>query len=157
MIEVRPATAVDIPALVALADGLVREDAGERDPLANVDWPRAEGAARYGRVVSDDAAACFLAVVADEPVGFVSGRLEPPDAFRRVPEAQLGSLFVQPAHRNRGVGERLVDAFLAWARDKGAGSVTVSAFASNDSALRFYQRLGFAPLTVTLRRTTDQR
>jgi GNAT superfamily N-acetyltransferase len=156
MVEIRRATEGDVPALVALADRLVQEDAGRRDPFANVEWPRAEGATRFGRVVSDAGAACFVAVVADEPIGYVSGRLEPPGAFRLVAEAHLGSLFVLPAHRNRSVGVRLVEAFLAWARGKGAGSVTVTAFASNDGAMRFYQRAGFAPQSVTLEYTIDQ-
>jgi GNAT superfamily N-acetyltransferase len=157
MIEIRRAAEGDVPALVAMADSLLREDAGQRDPFANVNWARDEGAVRYGQVVSDANAACFVAVAADAPIGYVSGRLEPPDGFRLVNGARLGSLFVRPAHRGQGVGARLVDAFLAWARANGVEAVVVSAFASNDGALRFYQRVGFAPQSVTLQYTLERR
>jgi ribosomal protein S18 acetylase RimI-like enzyme len=156
MIEIRPATKSEIPALVELASGLVREDAGQRDPFANVNWPQDEGSVRYGQVVSDDDAACFVALYEGEPIGYISGRLELPSTFRLVTGAQIGSLFVLPAHRNQSVGEQLVGAFVAWAHTKGAEFVTVSAFASNDGALRFYQRVGFAPHSVTLQYTIGQ-
>jgi GNAT superfamily N-acetyltransferase len=156
MIEIRVAMEDDIPALVALADSLVREDAGQRDPFANLDWVRDEGADRYRRQVSDEDAACFVAVAEDEPIGYVSGRLEPPNLYRLANGAVLGSLYVRPGYRNRGVGERLVDAFLAWVRTKGVDRVMVTAFASNHGALRFYERVGFAPHDVILQYTFDQ-
>lgn len=150
MVEIRRATEADIPGIVAMADALVREDAGQRDPHANVDWAEVEGAARYGQVVNDPQAVCFLAIVAGEPVGYVSGGIEPANTFCLVTGARLGSLFVRPGARGEGVGERLVETYLAWARTHGAARVTVSAFASNAGALRFYERAGFAPQTVTL-------
>lgn len=157
MIEIRPATGDDVLAPVALADGLNREDAGQRDPCANVDWVRTEGEARLGRIVNAEDAACFVAVVAGEPIGFASGRLEPSNAFCLVAGAQLGSLFVRPGHRGHGVGELLVDAFLKWARANGAERVTVSAFARNEGGLRFYERAGFEPQSVTLQHTLGRR
>lgn len=49
-----------------------------------------------------------------------------------------------------GVGSRLVEAFLAWSRERGAERFHVSAYAANASAIRFYRRHGFVPLSVEL-------
>jgi len=43
------------------------------------------------------------------------------------------------------VGGRLVDAFKTWATEQGAVRLTVTAYAANTDAIRFYQRNGFAP------------
>jgi len=45
----------------------------------------------------------------------------------------------------------LVDAFLDWARERGAAYAVVTAFAANAGAQRFYERRGFGSHTVTLR------
>jgi GNAT superfamily N-acetyltransferase len=60
---------------------------------------------------------------------------------------------VAPDRRRTGVGTALVDAFLAWARERGANEMTVQAYAQNDSALAFYRARGFQPFEVTLTRT----
>lgn len=147
---IRRATAMDIPEIVALADALTREDAGQRDRFANIAWVETEGAARYGSAIDDPTAACFMAHLAGEPIGFISGRLEEAGTFSLARGATIGSLFVHPARRGEGIGERLVAAFLDWAREQGAARVSVSAYASNAGALRFYERVGFAPASVTL-------
>lgn len=56
-------------------------------------------------------------------------------------------------HRRDGAGARLVEAFLAWAAEQGAGHTEVTAYTDNTDALRFYARRGFAPRLVTLRRS----
>jgi ribosomal protein S18 acetylase RimI-like enzyme len=66
-------------------------------------------------------------------------------------EARLNSLWVLPEHRGLGVGSRLVEAFLDWARERGAAYAVVSAFAANPTAIRLYEKHGFGPHTVTLR------
>jgi GNAT superfamily N-acetyltransferase len=56
---------------------------------------------------------------------------------------QLEALFVDRAHRRRGVATALVGAVAARSRDGGAGALYVSATPS-ESAVGCYRRLGFA-------------
>jgi ribosomal protein S18 acetylase RimI-like enzyme len=58
---------------------------------------------------------------------------------------------VHPGHRDAGVGSALVRHFAGWARDRDAVQASVSAYAANEAAQRFYARHGFTPMTVTLR------
>jgi GNAT superfamily N-acetyltransferase len=150
MIEIRRATSDDVGTLVEFAAALTREDSGQRDPFANTSWAETEGHQRYGEVVTDPSAGCFLAFAAGIPVGYISGSIKPPDTFTRATEARIGSLYVAATHRGQRVGELLVEAFLAWAREQRADRVTVSAFASNHGGLRFYERVGFKPHAVSL-------
>lgn len=150
MIEIRTATSDDVNTLVELAGALTREDSGQRDPFANVSWVETVGRQRYDEVVADPSAGCFLAVAGDAPVGYISGGITPPDTYTRATEARIGSLYVVATQRGQRVGERLVEAFVAWAREQRADQVTVSAYASNQGGLRFYERVGFRPHSVSL-------
>lgn len=54
--------------------------------------------------------------------------------------ADVQAVFVAPAHRNAGIGGRLIDRLVELARLEGAEHVTVH---TNDAALTAYQRAGF--------------
>lgn len=87
-----------------------------------------------------------LVLVADvdgQVIGHLTGRFEEATQIRSVPVATLASMYVRPAHRSKGIGARLVEMFRGWARDQGAGRVAVTAYASNEGAVRFYQGQGF--------------
>ena len=86
----------------------------------------------------------------DEVVGHLVGRLCWPGSVHPVRVAILESIHVYPCHRNCGVGDQLMTAFLAWAAKKGAQRATVTAYAANNGAQRFYARHGFAVRSVTL-------
>ncbi len=66
--------------------------------------------------------------------------------------AELESMYVREGYRDRGVGARLVDEFLGWAGSRGAELASVVAYATNERAIRFYQRSGFRPRSVSLER-----
>lgn len=55
---------------------------------------------------------------------------------------QVGT-FLLPEHRQQGLGGRLWDATLAFARGAGYRKLVIQVRASNWTALRFYARLGF--------------
>ncbi|MEU5398214.1 GNAT family N-acetyltransferase [Streptomyces sp. NPDC005963] len=57
-------------------------------------------------------------------------------------------MYVQPAHHGGGLGTRLVEHFLAWAKEMGADLAEVIAYSSNADAIRFYERNGFASQPV---------
>src|SRR5580704_14040330 len=66
--------------------------------------------------------------------------------------ASVGALFATDAGALNAAATNLrwATAFLARAVDKGAQRATVTAYAANDGARRFYARHGFAVRTVTL-------
>ena len=58
--------------------------------------------------------------------------------------AELVSMFVRPPARGRGAGEALVDAVVAWAKNKDATSVHLWVTETNKPAIRLYERCGFS-------------
>lgn len=72
-----------------------------------------------------------------ESAGFLMGRVA-------ADEAELWTLAVDPTARRQGVGGRLVVAFLAGARARGAARAFLEVAADNAPAIGLYLQAGFA-------------
>lgn len=148
--EIRLATIDDLDGVVASSAALFAEDAGQRDPLRNPDWPSEYGEQWCRELLADPNALVLVAIGADEVAGHLVGSLYDPSDMWTVSRAELVSMYVRPELRGHGVGGRLVDTFAEWARDRGAGRLTVTAYAANAAALALYRSRGFAALSITL-------
>lgn len=62
--------------------------------------------------------------------------------------ADIQTIAVAPAYQRQGVGDRLMDALLAEARRRDAGSVLLEVRVDNQAARAFYQRRGFERIAV---------
>lgn len=145
------ATMADIPDILASADALVATDAGLHDAAAtNLGWASETGIAYCTSLLASDDDLVLLARDGDKVVGHLIGRLGGPGSVHPIRVADLESIHVYPAHRGHGVGEQLMATFLTWAAGKGAQRTTVTAYAANGGAQRFYVRHGFTVRAVTL-------
>ena len=150
-IRISTATTNDLPEIVASVEALFAIDAGAHDPAAtNIRWAAEYGIAYYTSLLADGDNLVLLAHDDNEVAGHLVGRIRGPGSVHPIRVADLESIHVYPAHRKRGVGDQLVTAFLSWATKKAAQRVTVTAYAANDGARRFYARHGFAIRSVTL-------
>jgi ribosomal protein S18 acetylase RimI-like enzyme len=150
-IRISTATTDDLPEIVASVDGLFAIDAGVHNAAAtNLRWAAENGIAYYTSLLADGDNLVLLARDGNEVAGHLVGRLSGPGSVHPIRVADLESIHVYSAHRNHGVGEQLMTAFLGWAAEKGAQRATVTAYAANDGAQRFYARYGFAARSVTL-------
>jgi ribosomal protein S18 acetylase RimI-like enzyme len=70
--------------------------------------------------------------------GMISATAPHPDG-----SVELLSMWVAPFARGHGVGDTLVNAVIAWARDQQASRVALAVFESNERALALYRRHGF--------------
>jgi GNAT superfamily N-acetyltransferase len=148
------ATEDDRVAFLASVDGLFHEDAGVHDPYGDPEWAARGGAAYFTDLLTDPRAVPLLARDGDRAFGHLVGRVLEPDTLQTGTRiAVLESMRVVPEARGRGVGGRLVAAFLTWAKECGAVRAGVTAYTANKGAQRFYARHGFVPASVTLRAT----
>ena len=82
----------------------------------------------------------FLAMDGDHACGIVGAFLDENDPS----SALLVSMWTAPTHRRQGVGRLLVEEVLNWAHLRKVRTLLLMVTGGNDSALRFYERLGFA-------------
>ena len=76
-----------------------------------------------------------------EAVGLAWARTEPAE-----PSAvNLFQMWVAPSHRRHGIGAKLLDAAITWARARGVRCVQLGVTCGDTAALRLYARHGFKP------------
>jgi GNAT superfamily N-acetyltransferase len=83
----------------------------------------------------------WVAVSDDGVVGYASAT-EDFSTWNAVPFLSMDCLFVQPGHRNGGLGAELLGAILQFARARGLAEVQWQTPAWNADASRFYRRHG---------------
>lgn len=86
----------------------------------------------------------FIAWVGDEPVGLVNC-IEGYSTFKARPLLNVHDLAVLPGQRGRGIGQALLAACEAYARERGCCKLTLEVLSGNQRALRSYEQFGFAP------------
>jgi ribosomal protein S18 acetylase RimI-like enzyme len=76
-----------------------------------------------------------------EAIGMATVRLEGREPLR----GHLLGMWVDPAHRHRGVARALIDQVARWAGSRGAAELVLWVVDRNSAARRLYQRAGFEP------------
>ena len=99
-----------------------------------VDWaPRRAG---FEAMCEGDRMVGYVAEVDGRVVGQLGGELSP------VGRASLGMAIVD-GYRSMGIGSGLLEAFIGWARERGAHKLELSLWPWNDRARRLYEKFGF--------------
>jgi RimJ/RimL family protein N-acetyltransferase len=137
-LNIRPATVADAPAIIAGINAVCAEEAYLQTDrfVSNPQWD----AALYRPETVPD----HLILVADlhgKVVGSVNvfpGPCGPKDRHT----ADLG-IHVLFEYRNQGIGTRLLETALTWARARSIEKITLSVFSTNACAIHLYENLGF--------------
>ncbi len=136
-LELRRATAGDLPALVAmLADdplGAGREDDGDLTPYRRA----------FDLVDADPAHVLLVAADGDDVVGTLQLSVLPGLARRGTSRGQIEAVRVAAGARGRGIGAAMLGWAVAESRRRGCGLVQLTTDRSRTDARRFYERLGF--------------
>jgi len=77
-----------------------------------------------------------------QPAGLTWGMIHPPD--RSI--AHLYQMWVDPKFRGLGLGRRLIDSVLEWAKNEGVAAVRLGVTCGDTPALRLYAAVGFQPI-----------
>lgn len=134
-LSVRPATAADVPIILAF----IRELAEYEKLLHEVE--ATEALLAEGLFGARPYAEALIGCVDDEPAGFA---LFFPSfsTFLSKPGIYLEDLYVRPQFRGRGLGKRLLTAVAAIAAERGCGRYEWSVLDWNAPSIRFYEALG---------------
>jgi [ribosomal protein S18]-alanine N-acetyltransferase len=137
-VDLRPATAADVPLLVAL----------ERASSTAPHWTEAQ----YRRAIQPGGGDPErLVLVAEGPSPAASEELQSASgilgflvALHLAREWELENIVVAPAARGKGLGRRLLHALLVAAHKTGSQSVFLEVRESNFAARKLYETAGFA-------------
>ena len=156
---VRPATPADLPRIGRLGALLVDTHHGfdSRRFLAASDGTPARYASFLGTQLENPDVSILVAEESGEVVGYAYASIEGYDYMSlRGPAALLQDLIVEPGHRRRGVGRRLLDAMLDHLKARGAPLVVLSTAHRNETAQRLFAQAGFRPTMVEMTRELDE-
>jgi ribosomal protein S18 acetylase RimI-like enzyme len=153
-VVIRRATPADESALGRFGGALMRQH-HEFDPQRFIRSDNPE--AGYGRfLVSQLAEPGCVVLVAERAgavIGYAFAGLEPMSwKDLRAACGYLHDVFVDPAARGAGAGERLVRTALDWLESQGAPRVVLMSAARNEGAQRLFERLGFRRTMVEMTR-----
>lgn len=139
MISVRRASPGDAAALVGLAEEISREDG--RWILITDAWRSAGDERRYLKAARRHPdAAVFVAEADGRVVGRLSVSRDPHPASRHV--ADLGVMVAEP-YRRQGIGTRLLEEAVSWARASEIRKLELHVFPWNEAAIELYESFGF--------------
>ncbi|MBP2250697.1 ribosomal protein S18 acetylase RimI-like enzyme [Halarchaeum solikamskense] len=87
---------------------------------------------------------------AGTPVGFVMFHPESGLYEEDVSRGVVDNVYVDPAHRDRGIGSALLDAAEATLRDAGVDVLSIAVMADNERARALYEDRGYRPQRCVL-------
>ncbi|SRR5690606_1544580 len=151
-IRIREATEQDIEKLLTFEQGVIE---AERpfDPTLK------DGHITYydlpGLMASNQA---ILAVAEHQGELVASGyaRLEPAKPYlKHEQHAYLGFMFVDPAHRGKGINRLIIEYLIEWARSQSIHELRLDVYVENGPAIKAYEKLGFSKHLVEMRLNTE--
>ena len=125
-------------ALVELLDDYARDPAGGGEPLAE-----AVKAGLPAALAARPQAFSVLAFDGAQPVGLINC-IEGFSTFACQPLVNVHDVVVRASHRGQRVAQRMLQGVEEEARARGACKLTMEVLSGNTSALRAYEREGFA-------------
>lgn len=138
-VRIEPATARDVPVILALIKGLADYERMTADCVAD------ESAVRASLFGPKPSAEVAIARVGGEAVGFAVW-FHNYSTFLARHGLYLEDLFVVPAWRGRGIGRALLVHLARIAVERGCGRMDWVVLDWNESAIRFYRSLGAEPM-----------
>lgn len=146
MIEIRPVTHADVPAVISLITQTLAEFGLVFGQGSATDEPIRTLPSSY-----TDAGGAFWVAVSDTIVGTCGVYPDGPTAF------ELRKMYLDPRARGAGVGKRLLDTAVEFARSRGATELVLDTLDSMTRAIAFYEANGFTRDDAQIRGTRCSR
>lgn len=155
---IRPAAPPDLPAIGRLGALLVRlhHDFDPARFLAATPQTEQGYAAFIGTQLDEPKVVVLVAALGPEILGYSYAGVEGRDYMSlRGPSGVLYDIVIDPAHRGKGIGRKLLAAVLAALQALGAPQVVLSTAEQNEAAQRLFERAGFRRTMIEMTRELD--
>ncbi len=92
----------------------------------------------------------FIWEMDGEAVGWSWLKVHENEFFPEGVYGEICEIYIAPGRRGTGIGTRMMIHAFDWLRARGVKTARVETAATNDAALRLYERFGFEPNYVVL-------
>lgn len=152
----RPATTADLARLVELAREAVSELRGTKGGAV---WARRDARqepleASLAAAVADEDQFVVVGTFDGSVLGYAATRLQPLNDGALL--GVIDDVFVEPGGRGVGVGEAMLDAVLAWCRDRGCLGVDALALPGNRATKNFFESFGLVARAIVVHRSLSE-
>ncbi|MFC4543575.1 GNAT family N-acetyltransferase [Halosolutus amylolyticus] len=151
---IEPATRDDLETIAELWVRLAR---GQREYGSAVRAGRNRETMRETLGAHLHADGLLVARVEGTIVGFASFSIERGSLDLDTTRGVLSNLYVEPAHRGRGIGTALLTAVEAELADQGAETLLLEVMADNEDAREFYRTQGYDEFRIGMSRSIGDR
>lgn len=156
--EIRFAEIEDVPGILALL-----KQVGQVHHEGRPDIFRA-GAQKYGAsqviaMLNKPGNPIFVAVDADKVLGYCfcfTKKHEKDPVIADFSELYIDDLCVDETSRGNHIGKSLYETACRYAKQTGCRSVTLNVWSCNESALRFYEKLGMKPQKIGMEQILEE-
>ena len=151
-IQIRKATARDLPKIAKLAGELVRQHHDfDAKRFLFIENPEVGYAWWFGKELENKKALIVCALLDRKIVGYAYARLEPKD-WNALLDAHgaLHDILVAEAARGQGVGRRLLERVCSELRERGAARIVLHTATKNLPAQRLFAALGFRKTMIEM-------
>lgn len=152
-IQIRKARIEDLESILLLSDELSISDL-PYDKEVDVQWAHTDnGVNYYTKKIEEKNGVCFIAEHNKKIVGYFTATIKEIPSYRLVKVADLENLVVNKEMRSKGIGKKLLEKFIEWAKEINMDRVSVNVFSMNEKGVAFYKREGFSSYDSTLEMT----
>ena len=147
---VRKATLEDLPILLEFEQGLIEAER-PMDPHIR------EGTISYYSIsnfIKGEDSEVFVAEIENEIVASGYAWIKNDRHYvKHSKQGYLGFMFVPEKHRGNGYNQLVLDALLAWCKERGVYEIRLDVYDVNEPALRAYEKAGFEKYLINMKLT----
>ena len=148
-IIIRQATVKDINTLLLFEQGVITAERPFDPTLKQKDT-------RYYDIEGMIAAPHIELLVAEldgNLIGSGYARIEESKPYlQHTQHCYLGFMYVDPAHRGKGINKMIMEVLTAWSLSKNITEMRLDVYVANEAAIRAYEKVGFAKHMVEMRK-----
>jgi ribosomal protein S18 acetylase RimI-like enzyme len=152
-IIIRPASFADMDTLLRFEQGVITAERPfdptlKDDPINYYDL--------VGMIERPDIE-LLVAELNGELIGSGYARIEEAKVYLKHPKhAYLGFMYVDPAHRGKGVNQKIITTLKKWATERNINELRLDVYYDNLPAIKAYEKIGFSKLMIEMRLPNDQ-
>lgn len=144
-ITIRRANSGDLENILNLTAKLCENEEKNFYKGWNTNWVYNQGREIVSAGLNADDNFILIAESNSCPVAFLRASLYWDDwmAWKKGRGAELWDIYVEDGFRNKSMGKRMMEMFLAWCKEKQVDYIQLNVTAANTEAAKFYESLGF--------------